>query len=140
LANNINRETYDVANPPANTVEDGMTTEPQGQCPICFPPSRLTDEPDYHELFTMLSVVSTTATQTTHPQDRLGYASEPSTPSLYLVKAQATRTEHPSPDQKQHPGQGSSQGPYYYRGSDSPPLNITTVRLPLYSCPPPLRL
>jgi hypothetical protein len=95
------------------------------------------DEPYYHELFTMLSVVSTTATQTSHPQARLGYASEPPTLSLYLVKAQATRTGHPSPDQKQRPGQGPSQGPYYYRDSDSPPLNITTARLPLYSCPPP---
>jgi hypothetical protein len=78
LANSINRETYDVANPLANTVEDEMTTEPQGQCPICFPSSRLMDEPYYHERFTMLSVVSTTATQTsihrpgsgTHPSPR----------------------------------------------------------------------
>jgi hypothetical protein len=109
---------------PQTPLKTGWLQKPQSRCPICFPTSRMTHGPDYHELFTMLSAISTTTTQTSHPQDRLGYASESSTPAsaLYLVKAQVTGTGHPSPNQRQHPGQVPSRRPYYYRGSDSSPL------------------
>jgi hypothetical protein len=42
-----------------------MATEPQGRCPICFSPSRMTDVLNYHALFTMLSAISTTTTRRT---------------------------------------------------------------------------
>lgn len=87
-------------------------------------PSNPMGQDQEHIKSTMLSVVSTTTTQTSHPQDRLRNASEPPTPAsaLYLVKAQVTGTRHPSPNQSQHPGQGPSDRPYCYRGSDSSPL------------------
>ena len=123
-----------------------MTTEPQGQYPVCFPPSYMTNELGYHVLFTILSTISTTTTRHTSKMsrprpslDRNEYVPEPLSPAsaIYPVKAQATRIGHPSPDQKQQTGQGPSRRPCCYRGSDSPHLNITAALQPLCSGFPP---
>jgi hypothetical protein len=59
-------------------------------------------------------------------------APHPSLDSL-LGQNTDTGTEHPPPNKKQQVGQGPSQRPYRYRGSDLPPLNITTTFVPLGS-------
>jgi hypothetical protein len=66
----------------------GWLPKPQDWPQICFTLSRMTQRPDYHALFTMLSAISTTTAQTSHPQDGLGYAFKPLTlaSTLYLVK------------------------------------------------------
>jgi hypothetical protein len=58
----------------------------QGWCQVHFTPYGT----NYHVLFTILITISTSRTRTTHPQDGLGYASEPPTLSmaLCLVKIQ----------------------------------------------------
>jgi hypothetical protein len=54
---------------------------------------------NYHMLFTILISIPTTTTQTTHPQGRLEYASEPliMASALYSVKMQDTGGQTSSP-------------------------------------------
>jgi hypothetical protein len=68
-------------------------------------------------------------TQTSCPQHGLGYAIEPPTlaSALCLVKIRDIGVEYPPPDQRQQLGQGPSRWPYFYKGSGSPPLHITTT-------------
>jgi hypothetical protein len=79
-------------------------------------------ETNYHALFTILIVVSTTTTQTSFPQDGLGYVSKPPTldSALCLVKI---RIQGPNILLLINP----FRWPYCYRGSGSPPLHITTT-------------
>jgi hypothetical protein len=120
----------------------GWLQKSQDQCPICFLPSLMMHEPDYHSLFTMLSAISTTTTRYTYKclirapdKDRLGYASEPR-PRPRL----STRSKHrlqgsdvllPIKDNVQD--KGHPVAPYRYRGSGSSPLNTKASRQPLYS-------
>jgi hypothetical protein len=57
-------------------------------------------EADYHALFTILIVVSSTIAQASRLQDGLGYAFEPPTlaSTLCLVKIRDTGVGHPPPD------------------------------------------
>jgi hypothetical protein len=71
-----------------------MTTKLQGWFQVYYLPYGM----NYHVLFTILITISTTTTRTTHPQDGLGYASEPSTlaSALYLVKRRNKGAKLPS--------------------------------------------
>jgi hypothetical protein len=63
--NSTNRETHNAVDPPANT-EDIMATETARPVSHLLSASRMTDELDYHVLFTMLSTISTTTTRHTY--------------------------------------------------------------------------
>jgi hypothetical protein len=61
---------------PQKSLTTGWLQKPQGWRQICFTPSRMTQEPNYHAIFTMLSGSSTTTTQTSHPS--MGSGTHPS--------------------------------------------------------------
>jgi hypothetical protein len=121
---NIDKRTPDATNPSVEIADNGMATELQGWCQVCFTPYRT----NYHVLFTILVTISTTTTRTTYPQDRLGYTSKPLILALALfsVKMWDIGTGHPSPDPRQPQGQRPFWWPCCYKGSGSPPLLITT--------------
>jgi hypothetical protein len=128
---------------PRMPLKTGWVQKLQGQCPICFPPSRMTDRPDYHALFTIPSAISTTTTRhtskTSYPrpsQDRLGYASESPTSlpcqstgymdctSFSWSKAASKTRAIPST--------------IHYKGSGSSPVNIIVARWPFVLLGSPL--
>jgi hypothetical protein len=120
----IDKRTLDATNPSAETADNEMATGLQGWCQVYFTPYKT----NYHVFFTTLINISTTTTQTTHPQDRLEYASESLILALALhsVKMRDTGTRRPSPDPRQPQGQRPFWWPCCYKGSGSSPLPIMT--------------
>jgi hypothetical protein len=91
---------------------------------FCFTPY----EENYHALFTILIIVSTTMTWTTPPSDRLGYAFEPQTlaSALCSVKMQIQGPVIHLLVRVNNKYEGHTDGHTDYRGSDSSPLPYTS--------------
>jgi hypothetical protein len=73
---------------------------------------------NYHALFTILIIVSTTTTRTTHPPGRLGYAPDPliRASALCSVRMQDTGARRHPPNQSQPQVQRTFWGPMLLQG------------------------
>jgi hypothetical protein len=121
---------------PQKPLTKGWLPKPQGWPQICFTLSRMTQRPDYHALFTVLSAISTTMAQTSHPQDGLGYAFNPLTlaSTLCLVKTRIQELNillliKSNMQDKGHPDAHTATGARIYP--------LSTLRRPLYPWAPP---
>jgi hypothetical protein len=100
--NNIDKRTPDATYPSIRIDDNGMATETTGLVSGLL----YIIQDELPCAFTILITISTTTTQITHPQDGLGYTSEPPTmtSALFLVKIGDTGAEHPSLDKRQPQG------------------------------------